>query len=94
MDKYRRKNSNGNKQSGFHIRGSFSQKTSFFHVWKGDRGICDTKTGLNYLSIRGNEAEGVSVIITSDKDIETFSKLADEFQTYSVSSQWNYLYSL
>ena len=29
----------------------------------------DLKTGLNYLSIKGNEAQGVSVIITSDKDI-------------------------
>ena len=30
----------------------------------------DSKTGLNYLSIKGNEAQGVSVIITSDKDID------------------------
>ena len=47
----------------------------------------DPKTGLNYLSIKGNEAQGVSVIITSDKDIETLNKLADEFQKYPVSSQ-------
>jgi len=47
----------------------------------------DPKTGLNYLSIKGNEAQGVSVIITSDKDIETLDKLADEFQKYPVSSQ-------
>ena len=47
----------------------------------------DSKTGLNYLSIKGNEAQGVSVIITSDKDIETLNKLADEFQKYPVSSQ-------
>ena len=47
----------------------------------------DPKTGLNYLSINGNEAKGVSVIITSDKDIETLNKLVDEFQKYSVSSQ-------
>lgn len=47
----------------------------------------DPKTGLDYLSINGNEAKGVSVIITSEKDIETLNKLADEFQKYSVSSQ-------
>ena len=47
----------------------------------------DPKTGLNYLSINGNEAKGVSVIITSEKDIESLNKLADEFQKYSVSSQ-------
>ena len=47
----------------------------------------DPKTGLNYLSIKGNEAQGVSVIITSDKDIETLNKLADEFQKYPESSQ-------
>lgn len=47
----------------------------------------DPKTGLNYLSIKGNEAQGVSVIITSDKDIETLNKLVDEFQKYPVSSQ-------
>ena len=39
------------------------------------------------MSIKGNEAQGVSVIITSDKDIETLNKLADEFQKYPVSSQ-------
>ena len=47
----------------------------------------DPKTGLNYLSIKGNEAQGVSVILTSEKDIETLNKLVDEFQEYSVSSQ-------
>ena len=47
----------------------------------------DPKTGLNYLSIKGDEAQGVSVILTSDKDIETLNKLADEFQKYPVSSQ-------
>lgn len=47
----------------------------------------DPKTELNYLSINGNEAKGVSVIITSEKDMETLDKLADEFQKYSVSSQ-------
>ena len=47
----------------------------------------DSKTGLNYLSIKGNEAQGVSVIITSDKVIETLNKLADEFQKYPVSAQ-------
>ncbi len=47
----------------------------------------DPKTGLRYLSIQGNEAKGVSVIITSEKDIETLNKLADEFQKYPVSSQ-------
>ena len=47
----------------------------------------DPKTGLNYLSINGNEAKGVSVIITSEKDVETLNKLVDEFQKYSVSSQ-------
>lgn len=39
------------------------------------------------MSIKGNEAQGVSVIITSDKDIEALNKLADEFQKYPVSSQ-------
>lgn len=47
----------------------------------------DPKTGLNYLSISGNEAKGVSVILTSKEDIETLNKLVDEFQKYSVSSQ-------
>lgn len=47
----------------------------------------DPKTGLNYLSISGNEAKGVSVILTSEKDIETLNKLVDEFQKYAVSSQ-------
>lgn len=47
----------------------------------------DPKTGLNYLSINGNEAKGVSVILTSKEDIETLNKLVDEFQKYSVSSQ-------
>ncbi len=47
----------------------------------------DPKTGLDYLSINGNEAKGVSVIIASEKDIETLNKLADEFQKYLVSSQ-------
>ena len=47
----------------------------------------DPKTGLKYLSMRGNEAQGISLIITSEKDLETFHKLVDEFQEYSVSSQ-------
>lgn len=47
----------------------------------------DPKTGLDYLSMSGNEAIGVSVIIRSEKDIETLRKLADEFQQYSVCSQ-------
>lgn len=47
----------------------------------------DPKTGLNYLSISGNEGKGVSVILTSEKDIETLNKLVDEFQKYAVSSQ-------
>lgn len=47
----------------------------------------DPKTGLNYLSISGNEAKGVSVILTSKEDIETLNKIVDEFQKYAVSSQ-------
>ena len=47
----------------------------------------DPKTGLNYLTISGNEGKGVSVILTSEEDIETLNKLIDEFQKYSVSSQ-------
>lgn len=47
----------------------------------------DPKTGLRYLSIQGNEAKGVSVVITSKEDWEILEKLADEFQKYSVSSQ-------
>lgn len=47
----------------------------------------DPKTGLNYLTISGNEGKGVSVILTSEEDIETLNKLVDEFQKYSVSSQ-------
>ncbi len=47
----------------------------------------DPKTGLNYLSISGNEGKGVSVILTSEEDIKTLNKLVDEFQKYAVSSQ-------
>lgn len=47
----------------------------------------DPKTGLEYMTILGNEGCGVSVIIKSDKDIETINKLIDEFQKYPVSSQ-------
>lgn len=47
----------------------------------------DSKTGLNYLTISGNEGKGASVILTSEKDIETLNKLVDEFQKYAVSSQ-------
>ena len=46
----------------------------------------DPKTGLRYLAIQGNEAKGMSVIITSKKDWETLEKLADEFQQYEVCS--------
>ena len=42
----------------------------------------DPKTGLNYLTIEGNEAKGVSVIITSQEDIDILERLADEFMQY------------
>lgn len=49
--------------------------------------ICqDAKTGLSYMTIKGNEAKGVSVVLTSQKDIETLEKLAQEFMQYSISS--------
>lgn len=47
----------------------------------------DYKTGLKYLSINGNESKAVSLIVTSEKDIEKFEKLVDEFQQYSVCNQ-------
>ncbi len=47
----------------------------------------DPKTGLNYLSISGNEGKGASVILSSKEDIETINKLVDEFQKYAVCSQ-------
>ena len=47
----------------------------------------DSKTGLNYLSIKGNEAKGVSVIVRSQSDAETIEKLADEFSKYSICKE-------
>ena len=47
----------------------------------------DPKTGINYLTFRGNEGKGASLIFLSEKDAETFYKIVDEFQTYAVSSQ-------
>ena len=47
----------------------------------------DPRTGLKYLSISGNEAKGVSVIITSREDQDVIEKLADEFQKYPCASQ-------
>ena len=47
----------------------------------------DPKTGLRYLAIQGNEAEGISVIFTSQKDRDILEKLADEFTQYPVCSQ-------
>lgn len=44
----------------------------------------DEKTGLRYLSIRGNEAKGVSVVITSKADWEILEKMADEFSNGRV----------
>lgn len=44
----------------------------------------DTKTGLQYLAIKGNEGKGASIIITSEKDMEIFNNLTSEFQQYSV----------
>ena len=44
----------------------------------------DPKTGLNYLTMQGNEAKGISVIITSQEDIDTLESLADEFMQYSA----------
>ncbi len=44
----------------------------------------DMKTGLKYLSMKGNEAKGVAVIMTSKEDREVFDKLVDEFAKYSV----------
>ena len=44
----------------------------------------DPKTGLNFLTIEGNEAKGVSVIITSQEDIDTIESLVDEFMQYSA----------
>lgn len=47
----------------------------------------DPKTGLNYLTIRGDEARGFSLVVTSEKDLEVFNKVVNEFQQHSVSSQ-------
>lgn len=47
----------------------------------------DPSSGLNYLSINGNESKAVSLIITFEKDIETINKLVEDFQQYTVSSQ-------
>lgn len=47
----------------------------------------DPKTGIHYLTVRGNEGKGASLILISEKDFETYNKLVDEFQTYVVSSQ-------
>jgi hypothetical protein len=46
----------------------------------------DIKTGLRFLSIAGNEAKGVSVIITSEQDVELINRLTDEFTQYSICS--------
>lgn len=46
----------------------------------------DINTGLRYLSIAGNEAKGVSVIITCEKDAELINRLTDEFTQYSICS--------
>lgn len=46
----------------------------------------DSKTGLRYLAIQGDEARGMSVVIQSKKDMETLEKLADEFSQYSICS--------
>lgn len=46
----------------------------------------DPKTGLKYLTIKGNEAKAVSLIYISEEDKETFEKLVDEFQTYECWS--------
>lgn len=47
----------------------------------------DMKTGLKYLSMKGNEAKGVAVIMTSKEDREVFDKLVDEFSKYSVCKE-------
>ena len=44
----------------------------------------DSQTGLHYLTIQGNEAKGVSVIITSKEDMDTIESLVDEFMQYST----------
>ena len=44
----------------------------------------DPKTGLKYLAMQGNEAKGISVIITSQEDIDKLESLADEFMQYSA----------
>lgn len=44
----------------------------------------DPKTGLNYLTFKGNEGKGASIIITSQKDIDTIESLVDEFMKYDV----------
>ena len=44
----------------------------------------DPKTGLNYLTFKGNEGKGASIIITSQKDIDTIESLVDEFMRYDV----------
>ncbi len=47
----------------------------------------DPKTGLQYLTILGDEGRGASIIINSEKDVELMEKLVCEFQKYSASSQ-------
>lgn len=46
----------------------------------------DSRTGLRYLAIQGDEARGMSVVIQSKKDMETLEKLADEFSRYPLCS--------
>lgn len=70
--------------------GTDSEIDKWLERMKEDKEKEDKKTE-NMIAIeattKNNEAQGVSVIITSDKDIETLNKLADEFQKYPVSSQ-------
>lgn len=46
----------------------------------------DPDSKLHYMTIKGEEAYGVHVILTSEKDVEAFNKLVDEYRNYSVCS--------
>lgn len=47
----------------------------------------DDRTGLKYLTYAGNEAKGMSLIVSSKNDLEKLNRLSEEFIKYSVSSQ-------
>lgn len=56
----------------------------------------DTKTGLSYMAIKGNEGKGMAVIVSSQKDLEIIENLKNEFMKYPVvtGEATAYLYAL